>query len=321
MQDIDLYTYDGKTLTGSGAGPAASGPPSGAGATAKMDVWVVEGDAPSGDDPGASYLFFNSTKHPFLPVVPGDEVKTDFGADPPVIPTVVGTDAASPLLRFVGVSDLHLNAVRRCKLQPWARSIVDGSEGPLLVEGDLNGQRTLYVAFSLYDSDLPLRAAFPIFMANALNYLGSASSGAQGQTAQAGARINLVAPVGTQQVTVTAPDGSKSTQDLNTRDFTLSDTGESGVYRLAYSAAGGKALGDLAVPVSLLSDNESNIAPAASLRVKGEQEAIDAAGGKGEVRIAGTQQVRINREFYAWLIAAVLLLIGAEWYLYHTRAL
>jgi hypothetical protein len=310
MQDIDFYTYDGEKLSGTTPNPDS-----------KIDVWVVDGDAPAGSDPGASYLFFDTSKNPFLPVTPGDEVKVDFGADPPIIPTVVGVDSASPLLRFVSMSNLRLSAVRRNQLQPWGRAVVDGSEGPLLVEGDLNGQRTLYVAFSPYNSDLPLRAAFPIFMANALNYLGAASAGAEGQTAQAGSRVNLVAPLSTKEVQITAPDGAKSALALNTRDFTLSETGRSGIYRLAYQDANGEKVGAIAVPVSLLSENESNIAPAKSLRIKGAQEAIDAAGGKQQVRIAGTQEVRVNREFYAWLIGIVLLLVGVEWYLYHTRAL
>jgi hypothetical protein len=309
MSDIDLYTYDGTKLTGSAPNPEN-----------RIDIWVVEGDAPSRDDPGASYLYINSTKGLALPVQPGAEVQTDFSADPPVIPAVVGADAAHPALRFVNVSDLRLSAMRRVKLQPWARVLVDGSEGPLLVEGNRDGQRSLYLSFGLYDSDLPLRAAFPIFMANALNLLGASSSGSAGQPVPAGERVDLTAPAGATKVEVASPGGGSTALALNTRGFTLSDTVQPGIYGLSFAGADGAQLGRQSVPVSLVSDAESNLAPAKSLRVKGEQQAIADAGGAGAVEIAGTKQVRVNNEFYAWLLGIVLVLVALEWFLYHTRA-
>jgi hypothetical protein len=155
MDDIDLYTYAGGTLTGTGGGSDSD-----------IDVWIVEGNAASGRDPTASYMFIDTTQHEFLPVVAGTTARLDFTADPPVVPTVVGVDRGHSLLSFVSMGNIRLQAVRRCRLQPWGRTIVDGSEGPLIVEGDYEGQRTLYIAFNLYDSDFPLRAAFPIFMMN-----------------------------------------------------------------------------------------------------------------------------------------------------------
>jgi hypothetical protein len=309
MKDIDLYDYDGKQLTGSMPNPAG-----------KIDIWVVDGDAPYKEDPGASYLFINTTKGAALPVVAGDEVQTDFSADPPVIPTIVGADAAHPVLRYVNVSDLRLNAMRRVKLQPWGRAIVDASEGPLIVEGSFNGQRTLYLAFDLYGSDLPLRAAFPIFMTNALNLLGASSSGAAGQPVPAGDRVNLTAPVGAEQVQVAEPGGGNSTIALDSRGFTLSDTARAGIYRLTFGSHANPKLGQQFVPVSLVSDNESDLAPGKTLRIKGEQQAIADAGGAKAVEIAGTNKVRVNNEFYAWLLGIVLALVALEWFLYHTRA-
>ena len=74
------------------------------------------------------------------------------------------------------------------------------------------------------------------------------------------------------------------------------------------------------MPVSLVNEDESNIAPSKMIRIKGADEAL--AGGEIPAReIAGARQVRVNREFYTWLILFVLLVMGVEWYLYHTRAL
>lgn len=160
LPDCTLYEFSGGSLSG----PADE-------KGVKINVWVVEGDAPSGMDPTAGYLFLDTGKHDFLPVIPGAEVAADFNADPPIIPTVVGLDRGSELLRFLNLGDLRLKSMRRCKLQPWAKSVVDASEGPLIVSGTLSGQRTVYLAFDVYQSDFPLRAAFPIFLANAIRYL------------------------------------------------------------------------------------------------------------------------------------------------------
>jgi len=308
LKEVDFYTYDGKTLTG------------GQGGKAEIDVWVVEGDAPSGNDPTASYLFINSTTHPYLPVIADGEVANDFNADPPVVLTVVGVDRASALLRYVNLGTLRLQAMRRCKLQPWGRTVVDASEGPLFVEGEQQGQRTVYLAFDIYRSDFPLRAAFPIFMANTINFLGQASNTGVGRSAAAGQHVDLVAPLRTELVRITAPDKSETTISLGTRDFTLSQTTQTGIYTLDYLDSASKSVGQDILPVSLLSDEESNITPAQTLRVQGVAEAI-ASGTAQPGEISGKREVRVNREFYTWLILLVLLIMGVEWYLYHTRAL
>lgn len=308
LKEVDFYTYDGKTLTG------------GQGGKADIDVWVVEGDAPSGNDPTASYLYINSTRQPYLPVAPGGEVANDFNADPPVVLNVVGADSASPLLRYVTLSNLRLQAMRRCKLQPWGRTVVDSSEGPLFIEGEQQGQRTVYLAFDIYKSDFPLRAAFPIFMANTINFLGQAAGTGVGRSAAAGQHVDLVAPLGAERVRITAPDKTETTISLGTRDFTLSQTTQTGIYGLDYLDSASKSVGADTLPVSLLSEEESNIAPAQTLRVQGVQEAI-ASGQAATGEISGKREVRVNREFYSWLILIVLLIMGVEWYLYHTRAL
>lgn len=309
MPDVDLYS----------AGDAGAASAQGSG-DRRMDVWVVEGNAAYVDDPAANYLFINTSQGSGLPVEPGEEVQTDFSSDPPVIPSVVGTDQSHPVLRFAGLSDLRLSSMRRVKLQPWARSIVEASEGPLIVEGERNGQRSLYLAFDIYRSDLPLRAAFPIFMANALNSLGGGSR-LSGQAASAGTRVDITAPSGSAAVAITEPGGTVDARGLPTRSFTLSDTVQPGIYRLDFSNSSGAANGSQLIPVSLVSYDESNIAPAESIRIKGgDALRADAGAAPSEVEIEGRKQVRINREFYSWLIGVVLLLIALEWFLYHTRA-
>lgn len=308
LPDCTLYEFAGGQLNG----PKSDG-------GARINVWVVQDDAPSGMDPTAGYLFINTAKHDFLPVVAGPEVAADFNADPPVVPTIVGLDRANELLRFTNLSDLRLKAMRRCKLQPWGKTVVDSSEGPLIATGNLQGQRSVYLAFDIYQSDFPLRAAFPIFLANAVHYLAQSSSEATNLSAPAGQRADLLAPPLAASVKLTTPAGRSSTILLGSREFTLGDTNSVGIYELAYTDADGKAVGSALVPVSLVNEQESNIAPAKTIRFKDAETAL--AGGAIPKEITGTQMVRVNREFYTWLLLLVLAIMAAEWYLYHTRAL
>jgi hypothetical protein len=308
LPDCTLFEYKNGTLSG----PTAD-------KQVKIDVWVVEGDAPGGADPTAGYLFLNSTASPILPVIPGAEVMADFNADPPVIPTIVGIDRGHELLRFVNISDIRLRSMRRCKLQPWGRVVVDSSEGPLIVAGSQEGQRTVYLAFDIYESDFPLRAAFPIFLSNALRYLAQSSGAATNLAVPAGQRVDLLAPPGADSVRVQPPQGPAETIRLGGREFTLSSLNSVGLHHLAYLDAQGKQTGTAVVPVSLVNEQESAITPAKTLRFKGAEQAL--AGGGIPKEITGTQTVRVNREFYTWLLLIVLLIMGVEWYLYHTRAL
>jgi hypothetical protein len=115
------------------------------------------------------------------------------------------------------------------------------------------------------------------------------------------------------------PDGEDSELVLGSRDYTLAQTNMVGVYELEYLDEDGSVVGSAFLPVSLLSETESAIAPATTLRLRGSTGALE--GGSAESEILGSREVRINREFYTWLILAVLLIISIEWYLYHTRAL
>lgn len=295
--------------------------PEGVADDVKIDCWVVDGDAAAPEDLVSSYIFFNTSKHIALPVVAGPEAMLDFSADPPVIPMVVGLDRASPLLRFVSIGDIKLKSMRRCTLQPWGKAAVDGSEGPLVVTGDNNGQRTVYVAFSLYDSDFPLRAGFPIFLANALRFLGSSGAANSGRTIPAGTQVDMLAPPLAARAEVSGPAKSHQEIALAARGYTLRGLDHPGIYRIDYLDESGKPVGRIQVPVSLVNAEESNIAPADTLRVTGVEEALASGGEAATEEIAAMKDVRVNREFYTLLILVMMGLICVEWLLFHTRAL
>ena len=318
LPNTDYYEYDGSTFTRiiTDSNPAASADDDPA--STDMDVWVVEGDAPCILDPSDSYLFINTSSNALLPVEPGAEMIKDYQADPPVYLAIVGESVTHPITRIARFNTLNLNSQRRVQLKPWARSIIDSSEGPLVIEGDNNGQKSIYLAFDIYDSNFPLLSAFPLFMMDTISYLGQASAGSVGNGISAGQPAELLAPVDSSQYRLKRPDGSVELEALNSRRFAISDTRQTGIYTIDFMNEAGSTLETRLLPVSLVNESESNIAPATTIRTKGAEEFL-AQNGENLGEIRGVQEVMRNREFYPWLIAIVLLLITAEWYLYHTR--
>jgi hypothetical protein len=318
LPNTDYYEYDGSSFTRilTGSGPEGSDDQP---ASTDMDVWVVEGDAPCISDPADSYLFINTTANMLLPVQAGSMMARDYQADPPVYLAIVGESVSHPITRIARFNTLNLNSQRRVQLKPFARSVIESSEGPLVVEGDNNGQKSIYLAFDIYDSNFPLLSAFPLFMMDTISYLGQSSAGAIGNGISAGQPAELLAPVDSSQYLLRRPDGNTETEKLNSRRFAISDTRQTGIYTIEFMDSSGSMLEKRLLPVSLINESESNIAPAKTIRTRNAEEFLAQSGEEGIGEIRGVQEVKRNREFYPWLIGIVLLLLTAEWYLYHTR--
>jgi hypothetical protein len=76
-----------------------------------------------------------------------------------------------PLLRHVDWSEVRIGEARRVPLDGTWETVVDSDGGPLLAVRTEGGRRQAVLAFDLGQSDLPLRPAFPVLMANLLDWL------------------------------------------------------------------------------------------------------------------------------------------------------
>ncbi|HEV8637396.1 MAG TPA: VWA domain-containing protein [Chloroflexota bacterium] len=86
-----------------------------------------------------------------------------------------------PLLRHVDWSEVRVGRARRVSLDTlgadW-ETVVDSDGGPLLAVRQDGRRREALIAFELGQSDLPLRPAFPVLMANLLEWLLPRGEGA-----------------------------------------------------------------------------------------------------------------------------------------------
>ena len=218
-------------------------------------------------------------------------------------PAIVDWKTTHPLLRYAGFDNVQVMQSLAAKAPTWAVSLVDSPQAPLVLAGELGRQRIVWIGFDVLESNWPLRISFPIFIANAVEWLNPANAKGGQLLVKAGDpfRLALTQPAKTAQVTL--PDNTTKTLNLdpNANEFVFGDTYKQGTYRLLLGT------NDMAFCVDLLDANESNIKPRESIQL-----------GKYTTVSATTMQ-RANMELWRSIAAVALLLLLVEWWYYHRR--
>jgi hypothetical protein len=135
------------------------------GAAGQFDVYIFDRFAPAKAPPGAM-LLFRPPPSPWLPEA--REVEK---------PALTKWDPAHPLAGAIQWQDVHLERAALAPVPPRADSmqaaivLARGSqEGAAVLAGE-GASRWVQVGFALEDSNLPLQAGFPVFLAAALDWL------------------------------------------------------------------------------------------------------------------------------------------------------
>jgi Ca-activated chloride channel homolog len=209
----------------------------------------------------------------------------------------------SPLLRYVEWRDVNIRQAQTISA-PWAQTLIGAAGGPLLLAGEYRGRRVAILTFDLGDSDLPLRVAFPILMANITDWLNPGRAFDAPTGLQPGEVVTIRPGPTTTAVTVTRPDGTIWRADVGEEDLLFTETGQLGLYRVSLGdAADWRHAGAFAV--NLFSPAESAIEPAASVVI-----------GHTPVSTAGRDAVG-QRELWPWLALLAVLILAGEWWIYH----
>jgi len=232
-------------------------------------------------------------------------------------PMAMAARADEPLLRYVNLRGLQIQEAARIPLPGWARSIVvaDGPDAqcpspqisslealcPLLLAGQAEGRRVAVLAFDLRRSDLPLRVAFPVLLANLLDYL-SAERKIDGtfKPIHPGQPVMLTLPPEVTTVTVTKPDGT--TLRLNTDNglVTFRDTTQLGIYTVEANTHSER------FAVNLFDPDESATTPKNALPLRGTAEVEP-----------NHEAPKGRQEWWQWVAWLALLLLAIEWLYAH----
>ncbi len=221
-------------------------------------------------------------------------------------PQVVDWKNTHPLLRFVSLDNVQIASSLAVKTPTWAVSLVDSPSAPLVLAGDFGRQRVVWIGFDTLQSTWPLRVSFPIFIANAMEWLNPVTAKTELFQIHAGEAFRMPLGEGLAQIkeaTVVSPGNRTRTIPLGTeaREFVFGETPRQGVYQVRFGT------NTLDFCANLLDARESNLTPQRALSL----------GRRGS--ISGTKSQVANLEYWRAFALAGLAILMLEWWWFHRR--
>ncbi len=260
------------------------------GANTGYDVIVFDGRAPDQLYPG-SYFLINCA-------APGGPVRVVGDAQDP---TVLDWEHNHPITKYANFGEVAIAECLQVELEPWAKALVRAETTPLVVLGEKRNLRVIFLGFDLQHSNLPLRAAFPIFMANSLGWLARDVGRQVNVATRTGQAVPLDVQEETSAVEVQTPDRRTVKVPTHEGQALFDETDLAGPYKVTQ----GEHVSYFVA--NLLDRRESNTMPRERLEL-GRRE-IAATGSSGQT----------NREIWRWLALLALGVLCAEWFVYHRR--
>ena len=206
--------------------------------------------------------------------------------------------AAEPngLMEGVDLEGVYIDTAERVRPKSNGKVIASSSSAPLVVVSE-GAQRRVFLSFSPLQSDFPLNISFPIFIANALDFLGG-EAGTGALAVPAGRPFQLA---GTREGTIQSADGESSEVTSNGSTAVIRSVRKVGRYELNLD---GKRR---PVYASLRSERESRIAPELDLEL-----------GGGSVK-AVESPLRFA-DYWRPFVVLCLLVLAGEWWLYSRKS-
>lgn len=257
----------------------------------RFDVVVCDSEEPR-NLPNTNLLLFNSTPA-------GAPVEKAKGLL--AVPGVADWNRKHPVTANASWADLRIAESLNARPKPWAQTLVEAERGPLVVAGQQGGKRSIWVGFDIRASDLPLRVTFPIFITNALRWLGGSRTAGEAISPRTGDTVTLSVPPSAKQITITAPDKATRAVPVDGTSAVYDGATQAGLYQ-ASGTSWKTSFG-----VSLLNPAESDLTPHDSLAIGGKE-------------VSGTSTARANRELWPWVVVAALMLLVGEWWVFHRGA-
>jgi hypothetical protein len=220
-----------------------------------------------------------------------------------------------PVTRYLKLLDTHVASVLQPDNAIWGKPIVSAKDVPLLYAGAENGQPRLLIAFSLQQSDLPLRTEFPVLVQNALGWLTAAQGGSLGR-AVAGERKEIaMAPAAATAKWIDAEGGQTVAEAEKVSGIVSSVQTvplQPGLYKLEEKDEAGQTVQIRWLGVAA----DSRESGSGQTELKFAQAAPSAgAAGTGDAVQAGEQQ-GAPLALWRWIVVLVLAVVVWEWGVY-----
>ena len=255
--------------------------------------------------PDCNTLFFGATP-------PGDGWKIGDKQFPTV---VIDTAVTHPLMDAVQMGAVKIVEGTPLEGPKGTINLVDATYGTVMAIAPRTGFEDLVVGFNLLEqdengdtfvnSDWPNKLSFPLFVQNALSWLGGAAKFDSSSGTSPGDLIQFRSRVPTQSVSIAPPLGTSVTLRPRTDNtYVYAGANQTGIYRVEDVA--NNTLDQL-LAVNLLDTRESNLAVRDDLEIGYEE-----LQGKSTV-------VPKRQEYWTWVILTALAILLLEWYIYNRR--
>ena len=229
-------------------------------------------------------------------------------------PQIIDVARAHPLMQYVELGDVDIFEAQPLTGPPGSTQLIDSTAGSLLMIGPREGFEDAVLGFGLYTTDTvgdtipnttwPIRQSFPVFMLNALAYLGGMDESAVVASVQPGRSVALRTVSAAERLTVRAPDGTETEVARGSQNtFPFTRTEQQGIYEVLED---GQVTQRFAV--NLFDSAESNVA------ARADTIQIGYVDVQGEAAWEPARQ-----ETWKLLLAAALVVLLVEWYIYNRR--
>ena len=255
-----------------------------------FDCYVFDGVLPE-NLPAGNFLLINPPSNELF------EVTGSF---------VPGQPAYLPAHQLTGQldwSNVHIAQAGLLQAPAWAETLVEVDGKPIVFVGETDGHRLAVVMFDLHQSDLPLQVAFPILIANLIDYLVPSYGFPSQNAILPGDTLLIRSQPSVDQVVVVSPSGKTFSYPASSSGVLFAETHELGLYAVNYLQDGAQSAEYFAV--NLFDPLESDIQPQASLTV-----------GRTTIQASAADRLSL-REFWPWIAALALLILLLEWWVYH----
>lgn len=222
-------------------------------------------------------------------------------------------DETHPVLRHVSVESIHIFEAQRLELPSDARILVDGHESKVLSYFARDGSQFLVCSFApigenaagkpILNTDWVSSVDFIVFMHNAVEFLSSNVETSSRRAVAPGEPIAMPLWKPAESVDIVRPDGTRDSVAVSGGNAVhYARTRDVGVYAIESGSDSPRRFA-----VNLFNASESDIAPAASLRL-GTDRATTQTG-----------KIETKRPMWPWFLLAALGVLTLEWIVYNQR--
>lgn len=266
-------------------------------ASGSIDLFVYDACVPP-TMPEANTLFLGA-----LP--PGEVWKA---SDPSGPLFVIDVHRTHPLMQYVELGSLLIAEGIGLELPPTATELARTEAGVLMAVAPRGSYQDCVVGMVLHggNTNWPNRRSFPIFLLNALEFLGGASSATGARSFQPGQPAVIHVANRYDQVLISTPSGKEHRLSRHGQpQVVFSQTDDLGAF-IVQDPEQGHVLQTFTV--NLFSDQESNIATLPEVQI-----------GSQAVQAVDHQPRRVRKEYWRWLLVAALIALSIEWVVYIKR--